>query len=254
MLSPESARRAEQLGYAKVKVFHAGLPEWKKGGNILVAESASLKDYIEKDIAHVLVDLRPADAARKGFIQGAVSIPAKDLAPTKDKFPADKSAPIILYSDSAVVDAFKTVRGWGYPNVAELRGGIEAWKQAGGKVASGNQATEIVYVPKPRPGEISIEAFKAVAEKGAPDKIILDVRDVDESMNGMLKGAINVPASQIKSRLADIPKDKEIITHCVTGIRAESAYDDLKESGYKVRFLNAVIQIDKDGKYEITKK
>jgi rhodanese-related sulfurtransferase len=254
MLSPNSARRAEQLGYTKVKIFHDGLPAWKKGGNIVVAEPASLKDYIEKDIAHILVDLRSAGSAEKGFIQGAVSIPAKDLASTKEKFPADKSAPVVLYGDGMIDDAFRIVRGWGYPNVAELRGGVEAWKQAGGQLASGNPATEIVYAPKPRPGEISIEEFKTVAEKGSSDKVILDVRDVDESMNGMIKGALNIPASQIKSRLSDIPKDKEIITHCVTGIRAESAYDDLKESGYRVRFLNAVIQIDKDGKYEITKK
>ena len=104
------------------------------------------------------------------------------------------------------------------------------------------------------PGEISIVEFKAPAETGAQDKIILDVRDADEAMYGMLKGAINIPAGQIKDRLSEIPKDKEIITYCITGLRAESAYDDLKEAGYKVRFLNALIQIDKDGKYEITKK
>jgi rhodanese-related sulfurtransferase len=70
----------------------------------------------------------------------------------------------------------------------------------------------------------------------------------------MLKGAVNIPAGKITERAAEISKDKEIITHCTTGIRAEMAYDDLKELGFKVRFLNAVIQIDKDGKYEITKK
>lgn len=135
-----------------------------------------------------------------------------------------------------------------------LSGGIEAWKKAGGELAKGELTTTISYVPKPRPGEIAIEDFKALAEKGAADKIILDVRDKDEAMNGMIKGAINIPAGEIKDRLKELPKDKEIITHCVTGIRAESAYDDLKEAGYKVRFLNAIIQIDNDGKYEITKK
>jgi rhodanese-related sulfurtransferase len=109
-------------------------------------------------------------------------------------------------------------------------------------------------VPKPRPGEIAIEDFKALAEKIPSDKIIIDVRDKDEAMNGMIIGAINIPAGEIKDRLKELPKDKELITHCVTGLRAESAYDDLKEAGYKVRFLNAIIQIDNDGKYEITKK
>jgi rhodanese-related sulfurtransferase len=131
---------------------------------------------------------------------------------------------------------------------------VAAWTKDGGAVQTGTLSSVISYVPKPRPGEISIEEFKAIAEKGSPDKVILDARDIDEAMNGMIKGAINVPAGQIKEKLKDIPKNKEIITHCVTGLRAESAYDDLKEAGYKTRFLNALIQIDKDGKYEITKK
>jgi rhodanese-related sulfurtransferase len=230
------------------------MPAWKKAGNLVVSEPSYLKDLIAKDIAHVLIDLRSPEEARKGFIQGAVNIPISELAASKDRFPADKSAPIILYSAHNSEEAFKTVRGWGYRETTALRGGFEAWKQTGGKISTGDLNTVISYVPKPRPGEISIEEFKMIAENGAADKVILDVRDVDEAMNGMLKGAINIPAGRIKDRLAELPRDKEIITHCTTGIRAEMAYDDLKENGFKARFLNAVIQVDKDGKYEITKK
>jgi len=230
------------------------MPAWKKSGNLIVSETAALKDFINKDIAHVLIDLRDAETAKEGFIQGAVSIPTKDLAAAKDRFPADKSAPVILYSDKEDVSAYATVISWGYKNTSVLNGGITAWEKDGGKLAKGKLTTTISYVPKPRPGEISIEDFKTLAEKGVPDKIILDVRDKDEAMNGMIKGAINIPAGEIKDRLRELPKNKEIIAHCTTGIRAESAYDDLKEAGYKVKFLNAIIQIDKDGKYEITNK
>jgi rhodanese-related sulfurtransferase len=230
------------------------MPAWKKAGNLVLSEPAYLKDLIEKDIAHVVIDLRSPAEARKGSIPGAVSIPMSELAAAKERFPADKSAPIILYSDNMNEEAFKTVRGWGYRETTLLRGGFEAWKQMGGKISGGDLKTAISYVPKPRPGEISIEEFRVIAENGSADKVILDVRDTDEAMNGMLKDAINIPAGQIKNRLAELPKDKEIITHCTTGIRAEMAYDDLKENGVKARFLNAVIQVDKDGKYEITKK
>lgn len=230
------------------------MPAWKKAGNLTLSEPLYLKDIIEKDIAHVLIDLRSPAEAGKGFIPGAVNIPMNELAAAKERFPADKSAPIILYSDNMSEEAFKTVRGWGYQETTLLRGGVEAWKQMKGKIAVGDLKTVISYVPKPRPGEISIEEFKMIAENGSPDKVILDVRDADEAMNGMLKDAINIPAGQIKDRLAELPKGKEIITHCTTGIRAEMAYEDLKENGIKASFLNAVIQVDKDGKYEITKK
>ena len=253
-LSPESARRAEALGYTNVKVFQEGMPAWKKAGNLVVSEPSYVKDLIARDIAHVLIDLRSPQEAQKGFIQGAVNIPHNDLAGAKERFPADKSAPVILSSAQDSAEAFKTVREWGYKETSVLRGGFEAWQQMGGKISTGSLSTVIAYAPKPRPGEISIEEFKLIAEKGAPDKIILDVRDTDEAMNGMLKGAMNIPAGKIKDRIAELPKDKEIITHCTTGIRAEMAYDDLLENGFKARFLNAVIQVDKDGKYEITKK
>lgn len=230
------------------------MPAWKKAGNLVLSEPSYLKDIIEKDIAHVLIDLRSPAEARKGFIQGAVNVPMTELVGAKERFPADKSAPIILYSDTMSEEAFKTVRAWGYREATILRGGFDAWKQIGGTVSAGEPKTVISYVPKPRPGEISIEEFKVIAEIGSPDKVILDVRDTDEAMHGMLKNAINIPAGQIKDRSAELPKDKEIIPHCTTGIRAEMAYDDLKEKGFKTRFLNAVIQVDKDGKYEITKK
>ncbi len=253
-MSPESARRAEAAGHTKVKVFHDGLPAWKKGGNLIVSEPAALKELMDKDIAHVLIDLRDSKEAEKGFIPGAVSIPAKDLSTAKDRFPGDKSAPIIIYADKLDEEAFKTVRTWGYGNSSLLNGGIAAWTKDGGKAEKGKLATAISYVPKPRPGEIAIEEFKAIAEKGSPDKIILDVRESDETANGMIRGATNIPESLIKIRLKELPKDKEIITHCATGIRAENVFEELKEAGFKTRFLNAVIQIDKDGKYEITKK
>lgn len=217
---------------------------------------ASLKEYMDKDIPYVLVDIRPLDEAKKEHIKGAVSVPLKGIEKSKDRFPADKKAPIIIYCDVTKLseEAFIIARKWGYSNLTYLAGGIEAWKKAGNPVVSGDLATTIVYVPKPRPGEISIEEFKKIAETKPADKFILDVRDVDEASSGMLVGARNIPAKDISSKLSEIPKDKEIITHCITGVRAEMAYHMLKESGHKVRFLNADIKIDKDGKYEITRE
>jgi rhodanese-related sulfurtransferase len=254
MLSPSSARRAEALGYTNVKVFRTGLPSWKKAGDLVLSEPGHLKFLIQEDVSHVLIDLRETDAARKGHITGAVTIPAGEIERSKELFPADKSAPVILYSEGMDVGAFKTVRGWGYKNTSVLNGGIDAWKTGGGKLATGDLATEIVYVYKPRPGEIEIDEFKAIAEERPADKLILDVRDENEAMQGMLVGAKNIPVGAVASRLAELPREKEIIVHCVTGIRAEMAYNVLKKNGYKTRFLNAVIQVDPDGKYEITKK
>ncbi len=232
------------------------MPEWKKAGNLVLSTAKYVKENLDKDIPQVIVDTRPIEDVRKEQIQGTVSIIAQEIMNAKDNFPADKKAPIILLGADAKAaeEAFKVVRGWGYTNASVLKGGIEAWKKEGYTVLTTEPMKTIVYVPKPRPGEIAIEDFKKIAETLPSDKLIIDARDEDEAMQGMLKGAVNIPAQDILFRLSEIPKDREIITHCVTGVRAEMAYHTLKDAGYKARFLNAKITVDKDGKYEITKE
>ena len=52
--------------------------------------------------------------------------------------------------------------------------------------------------------------------------------------------------------MGEIPKDRKILTHCLTGVRAEMAYHKLKEKGYDVAFLNANIEVAGDGSFKIT--
>ncbi len=250
-MSPNSAGKAEQLGYTNVKVYHDGLPEWLKKNNAVLSPQFLKEAWIDKDIPHVLLDVRSDKAAKKGFIKGAVTLPAAKVGKSLAKLPPkDKKAPIIIYDDkggSAASQAAKALVSAGYAPVDIVTGGFEAWKAAGYPVETGKLATEIVYVPKPRPGELSIEDFKKIAASTPADTLVLDVRNQDEGNAGMIKGAKLVPDEEILARLAEIPKDKQIVTHCSTGVRAEMAYHKLKEKGYNVKFLNANIEIDKDG-------
>lgn len=251
-MSPNSASRAEKLGYTNVKVYHEGLPEWTKR-NYLVLSPQFLKEaWIDKDIPHVLLDVRAAGEAEKGFIKGAVSMPAANVAQSLAQFPPkDKKPPIMIYDQNGgelAQTAAKALVAAGYTAVDIVTGGVDAWKAAAFPLESGKLASVITYVPKPRPGEISIDEFKAVVASPPADTLILDVRNQDEANSGMIKGALLVPDEEILARLAEIPKDKTIITHCSTGVRGEMAYHKLKEKGYKVKFLNAKIEIDSDGK------
>jgi rhodanese-related sulfurtransferase len=93
----------------------------------------ALDGWIKAGDNFVLVDLRDAEAAEKGFIPGAIGIPAKDLASWKERFPGNKKAPIILYDAAqASPEAFATVRGWGYANTSVLRQGIGSWQGRAG--------------------------------------------------------------------------------------------------------------------------
>jgi rhodanese-related sulfurtransferase len=256
-MSPSSAGRAEKLGYTNVKVYHDGLPEWSKR-NYAVLSAQSLKAaFLDKDVPNVLVDVRPASLAEKGFIKGAVTVPAADIAANISKFPPkDKKPPIIIYDQNGGDDAknaAKTLISSGYSSVTLLTGGFDAWKGASYPAEAGKLATAIVYVQKPRPGEISIEEFKKIVTGIPADTIVLDVRSPEETNAGMIKGAKNLPDSDLLDRLAEVPKDKQIITYCNSGVQAEMAYHKLKEKGYSVAFLNAKVTFDDKGNYTIEK-
>jgi rhodanese-related sulfurtransferase len=227
------------------------LPDWKKQGGMELAEAKGIRKLMADDASFVLIDLRTEKTAKRGHIPGAVSIPAKNLAKAKGMFPKNKKAPIYLYDDKVNVKAFKTVKGWGYKKVSVLNGGYKGWKAVKGKVAKGKLADKIVYVKKTPKGQISIEEFRKVVETQPSDKLILDVRDTSE---GVLKGAVQMQSNEVAANLDKLPKDKEIIIHCNTGVLASNTRDVLKKNGYRVRYLDAVIQISADGSYEIAEK
>ena len=68
----------------------------------------------------------------------------------------------------------------------------------------------------------------------------------------MIKGALLIPDEDLLARIGEIPKDKRIITHCLTGTRAEMAYHKLKEKGYNAGFLYAALDVKKDGTFKVT--
>jgi rhodanese-related sulfurtransferase len=256
-MSPNSAGKAEKLGYTNVKVYHEGLPEWSKNSYSILVPQFLKEAFIDKEIPTVLLDVRRAKEAGKGFIKGAVSLPAADVEKALAKFPAKElKPPVIIYSDKSGDDAVKTAKALvkaGYKNTKIVTGGYAAWLEAKFPVETGNLNTVIAYAPKPRPGEISFADFTRIAKTTAPDVLILDVRNQDEGNSGMIKGAKLVPDEELLARLAELPKDKLIIAHCATGIRAEMAYHKLKEKGYNVKFLNAKVEIDKEGNFKLEK-
>lgn len=257
MMSPNSLRRAEALGYTNAKVYREGWPEWTQKNYGVISPQFVKEAFMDKDIPRVIIDARRAgEGQRSGFIAGAVELPADKVKDALKGFP-DKAlkAPIIVYDgtgkDEAILAATTMVRG-GYPNVLVMMGGLAAWQGAGYALATGSPATKIAYAPKPRPGSLPLDEFKRIAAATPSDTLILDVRNQDEANFGMIKGALLVPDEEILARMGEIPKSKRIVTHCSTGVRAEMAYHKLKENGYNVVFLNAEIDIGKGGKFNIS--
>jgi rhodanese-related sulfurtransferase len=256
MMSPNSLQKAEALGYTNVKVYREGYPEWLEK-NIGVIAAPHLKEaWIDKDIPHVLIDARPASTAAEGAIPGAVSIPPSKVREAVAGLPpARLKAPIMVYDGdggSAALAVARVIKASGQPNVTVIGGGFDAWAAAKNPVAKGPLPTQVAYVPKPRPGSIPNDEFAKLARATPPDVLILDVRNRDEANAGMIKGALLIPDEDLQARMAEVPKDKRIVTHCSTGVRAEMAYHKLKQAGYNVAFLYAELDVKKDGSFKVT--
>ncbi|MCF6174245.1 MAG: FAD-dependent oxidoreductase [Victivallaceae bacterium] len=77
----------------------------------------------------------------------------------------------------------------------------------------------------------------------APDELkdedfILDVRENEEIECGAISGAFNIPLGQLRERLDELPKDKEIIVMCKVGIRGYLGERILKQHGFKAKNLS----------------
>lgn len=84
--------------------------------------------------------------------------------------------------------------------------------------------------------------------------IIVDVREVDEVLNGKIKGAKEIPLSlmgsdktRFEKELEMLPKDKEILVYCRSGRRSGIVGAQLKAKGYQVKNLGGFSDWEKSG-------
>lgn len=70
------------------------------------------------------------------------------------------------------------------------------------------------------------------------DQVLLDVRNPGELEKvGSISGAINIPVDQLRERLAELPKDKQILIFCQVGLRGNVAYRMLHNHGFDAKNL-----------------
>jgi hydroxyacylglutathione hydrolase len=60
---------------------------------------------------------------------------------------------------------------------------------------------------------------------------VLDVRTVAEWSAGHLPGATNIPLGELQSRVGELPRDRPLVVHCLSGARAAIAASVLAAHG-----------------------
>ncbi|MEG0439025.1 MAG: FAD-dependent oxidoreductase [Solibacillus sp.] len=78
--------------------------------------------------------------------------------------------------------------------------------------------------------QVRVSEVRSLVESGA---VIIDVREVNEFANGHLKGALNIPLSEFRERMHEIPKDVPVYVHCRSAQRSYNAVMALENSGYE---------------------
>ena len=85
-------------------------------------------------------------------------------------------------------------------------------------------------------GDMSVFHAQDVADV-RDDQVLLDVRTPHEVEAGTIPGARNIPVDDLRDRLGELPKDKEILAFCQVGLRGYLACRILAQNGFKCRNL-----------------
>ena len=67
---------------------------------------------------------------------------------------------------------------------------------------------------------------------------MLDVREPVELVVESVSGAINIPLGQLRTRLGELPRDREIHVICRSAQRAYGATRILLQNGFKARTIS----------------
>ena len=78
----------------------------------------------------------------------------------------------------------------------------------------------------------------AYADALPSDALILDVREEAEHQAGAIPGAVNLPLGQLRSRLNELDRSRELIVSCQVGLRGYLAERILRQNGFSVRNLS----------------
>jgi rhodanese-related sulfurtransferase len=81
-------------------------------------------------------------------------------------------------------------------------------------------------------GDYGINVEDAVKLINKDHFLFLDVRTREEREHLSFPFTMHIPINELPDRLAELPRDKFIITFCLTGFRAVMAYSFLRTQGF----------------------
>lgn len=200
------------------------------------------KQVSEQSESVVVVDVRGFNQYAAEHISGAINVPMAAIA--GHNFATEKS--IALYCSGIGCPlserASDILMGKGYSKVVVLSGGIEAWKSNGFPVVSEN--TVVASAASGNPYTIhKISASDLVVALSKGEVVVVDVRSANEYSAGHIKGALNIPFTEIVGRTKGLSKDKTIVVYARAQGAASTSAKEFAKIGFKVFELTGGVQI-----------
>ncbi|EKK04395.1 metallo-beta-lactamase/rhodanese-like domain-containing protein [Rhodopirellula baltica SH28] len=163
-----------------------------------------------------VIDLAPSSEFAKGHVPGAINIPIGMLA-TWAGWLVDYDKPTYLIcKPEQLEEAARVLHKIG---VEEIIGAFDAHS-----IQASGEADEVYSTAKPSELLPRIESDRVT---------LIDVRSNEEWNEGHIQNANHYFLGRLPSRLSELPKDKTVVVHCLSGARSSIAASVLQANGVK---------------------
>lgn len=82
-------------------------------------------------------------------------------------------------------------------------------------------------------GAMPVVTWRQIADADRSNALFLDVRIREEHAFGAIPGSVNIPLEELRSRIGELPHDKDIYIYCAVGLRGYLAMKILTGRGFK---------------------
>jgi len=107
--------------------------------------------------------------------------------------------------------------------------------------------------PDEKANGLTSAATNAGGEDNANNSfVLLDVRRADERAKDFIPGSIHIPLDELRPRMNELPRNREIVVHCQSGQRSYFAGWLLAQHGFRVRNLIGSYRTWKTAQGELT--
>ena len=181
-------------------------------------------EKIMKDSNDILIlDVRDANEYNEGHIVDAINIPVDEVEKRISELESFKDKTVLVYCKSGKrsITASETLVKNGFKDVSNVEDGVSEYEY-----------NLVKYT------DLTASQFEKMISENS-DAIILDPRDKKDFNKGHIENSINIPLSNLESRLDELDKDKPVLIYCNVGRKSAEAANILQNNGFS-KVYNAI--------------